>query len=68
VTPLPGGRFKVVDGLKRLAAIRILVRTNHPAFDAVRGLMRPARGVFALVRCRVIRPPKTESDETRPGS
>jgi ParB-like nuclease domain len=57
VQPLPGGRFRVVDGSKRLAAIRILLRMNKRIYDRLRGLMRPAGRVFALVSCRVESPP-----------
>src|SRR5437763_587110 len=57
VQPLPDGRFRVVDGLKRLAAIRILVRMNKLIYDRVRGLTQPASRVFALISCRILRPP-----------
>jgi hypothetical protein len=69
VRPLPAGRFEVVDGVKRLAVIRILIRTNQEVYDALRGLMRPAIRVFALIRCRIQSPPTRdgETTDTRPG-
>jgi hypothetical protein len=57
VRPLSGGRFKVVDGLKRLAVIRVLVRINKAVYDSLRGCTLPADQVFALVRCRIQPPP-----------
>jgi hypothetical protein len=65
VQPLPCGRFKVVDGSKRLAAIRILLRMNKLIYDRVRGLMRPASRVFALVSCRVQSPPPPGGETTK---
>ena len=53
VRPLAGGRFRVVDGKKRLAAIGMLCKINKLAYDRLRGLARPARQVFAMVRCRL---------------
>lgn len=53
VRPAGGGLFKVIDGGKRLAVIRMLVRLNKMVYDGVRGFARPAKEVFALVRCRV---------------
>jgi ParB-like nuclease domain len=61
VRPLPNGRFKVVDGLKRLAVIRMLIRINKVTYDTLRGVMRPARQVFALIHCRIQPPSKTHS-------
>ena len=52
VRPLTGGRFKVVGGLKRLAAVRMLVQTDKMVHDRSHGMARPAREVFALIRCR----------------
>jgi hypothetical protein len=65
VQPLPGGRFRVVDGSKRPAAIRILLRMNKLIYDRVRGLMRPASRVFALVSCRVQSPPTPGGETTK---
>ncbi len=65
VRPLPGVRFKVVDGLKRLAVIRFLIRTNQSVYDAMRGLTRPARRVFALVRCHTQSPAAGRDEATR---
>lgn len=53
VRPVGGGLFKVIDGGKRLAVIGVLVRLNKMVHDAARGVARPAKEVFALVRCRV---------------
>lgn len=53
VEPIAGGRFRVLDGKKRLAAIQLLVRANKPVYDAIRCVMRPARRMFAILRCRV---------------
>jgi hypothetical protein len=57
VCPLGDGQFAVVDGKKRLAAVRMLMRINKLAYDNLRGLARPARRAFALLRCRMARPP-----------
>jgi hypothetical protein len=53
VLPLPGGRFRVVDGRKRLAAILLLIRSNKPIYDGLRCMMRPASRIFAILRCRI---------------
>ena len=53
VEPIAGGRFRVLDGHKRLAAIQILVRVNKPIYDVIRCVMRPASRMFAMLRCRV---------------
>jgi hypothetical protein len=53
VQPLADGRFRVIDGFKRLAAIRILIRMNNRIYDRVRGLKQPASRVFALISCRI---------------
>jgi hypothetical protein len=53
VLPLANGRFAVVDGKTRLAVIRHLIRANHLVYDAVRGILRPAKRVFAFLRCRI---------------
>jgi hypothetical protein len=55
VDPIGNTRFKVVNGRKRLAAIQMLVRINKLVYDNLRGLMRPAKQVYAFVRCRVLR-------------
>jgi hypothetical protein len=55
VSPLPDGRFEVIDGSKRLAAIRILVRMNNVVYDALRGIWQPANRVFRLIYCRIQR-------------
>jgi hypothetical protein len=63
VEPLPGGRFKVVDGVKRLAVIRVLILNNKKVYDHLRRLARPASQVFSLIRCRISRAPsKPRSD------
>ena len=53
VRPLPGGRFRVIDGLKRLAAIMVLIRADKPIYDVRRHILRPASRIFAMLRCRV---------------
>jgi ParB-like nuclease domain len=53
VCPLPDGRFRVIDGSKRLAAIRVLVQMNKVVYDTLRRLWRPARQVFRLIYCRI---------------
>ena len=53
VRPLADVRFEVVDGRKRLAAIRMLIRINQAVYDKLHGIARPASQVFALVRCRI---------------
>jgi ParB-like nuclease domain len=57
VEPIGNGRFKVVDGRKRLAAIQILVRINKLVYDNLRGLLRPAKQVYTFIRCRFLRRP-----------
>lgn len=53
VRPISDGRFVVLDGRKRLAAIRMLVKINKGVYDKLRGIVRPAKQVFALLRCRL---------------
>ena len=53
VEPLDDHRFKVVDGKKRMAVIHLMIRSNTLAYDSLRGLMRPAQRVFALIWCRL---------------
>ena len=53
VEPLADGRFAVVDGRKRVAAIRMLVLIKKLTFDRLRGYARPTKKVFAMVRCRL---------------
>jgi hypothetical protein len=65
VQPIGGGRFRVVDGLKRLAAIRLLIRMNKVVYDAMRGIVRPARRVYSLVYCRIPRKASTPDEAGR---
>ena len=53
VEPLPDGRFRVVDGRKRLAAILVLIRVDKPIHDILRQVFKPASRVFAMLRCRI---------------
>jgi hypothetical protein len=69
VLPLSDGKFRVIDGLKRLAAIRILIRMNKLIYDRVSGLVKPASQVFALIRCRIQRPTTPDGEKNKePGS
>jgi ParB-like nuclease domain len=63
VQPLSHGRFKVTDGQKRLAAIRILIRLNKMVYDNVSRILRPAKQVFAVLRCRVRGRPQANNRE-----
>ena len=62
------GGFEVVGDQTQLAAIRMLVRLNRLVYDNLRGLLRPAAKVFALVSCRIWprRTPTGPKDEGRP--
>jgi hypothetical protein len=53
VSPVGVGQFEVIDGLKRIAAIRMLIQINKMVYDKTRGFARPAKLVFALIRCRI---------------
>jgi hypothetical protein len=71
VRPVANGLFRVVDGRKRLAAVRMLIRINKMVYDKVRGFARPATKVFALLRCRIRSRParaKGATEDRSPGA